>query len=116
MRGGMEESQADRVSYPSFEEWKALAAQCDKTAHLVAGERKARASFKLVDPVRLSEAVAGYIDYEGLAYWVRPALERGSELPPEVCSNWSDLYRDIYRLHLSRGPGSKSARHETGSI
>jgi hypothetical protein len=72
------------IGYPSFEEWKALAAQCDETAHLVAGERKARASVKLVDPVRLSEAVARYIDYEGLAYWVRPALERGSELPPEV--------------------------------
>ena len=75
---------AKPIQYPSFEEWKALAAQCDETAHLVAGERKARASVKLVDPVRLSEAVARYIDYEGLAYWVRPALERGSELPPEV--------------------------------
>jgi len=72
------------IRYPSFEEWKALAAQCDETAHLVAGERKARASVKLVDPVRLSEAVARYIDYEGLAYWVRPALEVGSELPLEV--------------------------------
>ena len=72
------------IRYPSFEEWKALAAQCDETDHLVAGERKARASVKLVDPVRLSEAVARYIDYEGLAYWVRPALELGSELPPEV--------------------------------
>jgi hypothetical protein len=72
------------IRYPSFEEWKALAAQCDETDHLVAGERKARASVKLVDPVRLSEAVARYIDYEGLAYWVRPALELGSELPPDV--------------------------------
>jgi hypothetical protein len=75
---------AKPIQYPSFEEWKALAAQCDETSHLVAEERKARASVKLVDPVRLSEAVARYIDYEGLAYWVRPALERGSELPPEV--------------------------------
>ena len=69
------------IGYPSFAEWKALAAQCDETAHLVAGERKARASVKLVDPVRLSEAVARYIDYEGLAYWVRPALERGFRTP-----------------------------------
>ena len=57
---------AKPIQYPSFEEWKALAAQCDETAHLVARERKARASVKLVDPVRLSEAVARYIDYEGL--------------------------------------------------
>ena len=38
MRGEVEESQADR--YPSFEEWKGMAAQCDETAHLAAGERK----------------------------------------------------------------------------
>ena len=34
------------ISYPSFEEWQALAAQCDETAHLTAWERKARASAK----------------------------------------------------------------------
>jgi hypothetical protein len=89
---------AKPAQYPSFEEWKGMAAQCDETAHLTARERKARESVKLVDPVRLSEAVARYIDYEGLAYWVPPALERGSELPPEVVSNWSDVYRYIYRL------------------
>ena len=72
------------VRYPSFEEWTALAEKCDETAHLVAGERKARASAKLADPGRLSEAAARYIDYEALAYWARPALEGGSELPPEV--------------------------------
>ena len=72
------------VRYPSFEEWTALAEQCDETAHLVAREREARASAKLVDPGRISEAVARYIDYEALAYWARPALEGGSELPPEV--------------------------------
>ena len=75
---------AKPIRYPSFEEWKALAEQCDETANLVARERKARASAKLVDPGRLSEAVARYIDYEALAYWARPALEGGSELPPEV--------------------------------
>ena len=72
------------VRYPSFEEWTALAEKCDETAHLVAGERKARVSAKLADPGRLSEAAARYIDYEALAYWARPALEGGSELPPEV--------------------------------
>ena len=72
------------VRYPSFEEWTALAEKGDETAHLVAGERKARASAKLADPGRLSEAAARYIDYEALAYWARPALEGVSELPPEV--------------------------------
>jgi hypothetical protein len=66
------------VRYPSFEEWTALAEKCDETAHLVPRERKARASAKLADPGRLSEAAARYIDYEALAYWARPALEGGS--------------------------------------
>ena len=34
--------------------------------------------------MRFSEAVARYIDYEGLAYWVHPALEHGSDIPQEV--------------------------------
>ena len=76
--------EAKPIRYPSFEEWKALGEQCDETAHLVAGERQSRASAKLVAPGRLPEAVARYIDYEALAYWARPALEDGSELPPEV--------------------------------
>jgi hypothetical protein len=75
---------AKPIRYPSFEEWKATAAQCDETAHLTARERKARESAKLVAPDRLAEASARYIDYEALAYWARPALEDGSELPPEV--------------------------------
>jgi hypothetical protein len=75
---------AKPIRYPSVEEWKSLAEQCDETAHLVAVERKARASSKLVGPDRLAEAVARYIDYEALAYWAHPALERGAILPPEV--------------------------------
>ena len=39
---------AKPIQYPSFEEWKGEAAQCDETAHLTARERKARASAKLV--------------------------------------------------------------------
>jgi hypothetical protein len=74
------------IRYPSFEEWKGMAAQCDETAHLTAGERKARASVKLVQPDRLCEAAARYIDWEAFAYWVRPALERESRLPAEVAS------------------------------
>ena len=42
----------------------------------MARERKARSSSKLVQPDRLAEAAARYIDWEALAYWARPALER----------------------------------------
>ena len=34
---------AKPIRYPSFEEWKAMAAQCDETARLTARERKAMA-------------------------------------------------------------------------
>jgi hypothetical protein len=74
---------AKPIRYPSFEEWKALAEHCDETAHLVAGERKPRASAKLVDPERLSEAVVRYMDYEALACWAGHALESVSE-PPAI--------------------------------
>ena len=77
---------AKPIHYPSFEEWKGEAAHCDETAHLVARERKARSSSKLVNPTRLAKAVARYIDWEAFAYWARPALERGSRLPAEVVS------------------------------
>ena len=77
---------AKPIRYPSFDEWKAAAAQCDETAHLVARERKARSSSKLVNPDRLTAAVSRYIDWEAFAYWARPALERGSRLPAEVAS------------------------------
>ena len=72
------------VQFPSFEEWKGLASECDETAHLTPRERKARASAKLVHPDRLSEAAARYMDFEALAYWARHALERGSDPPAEV--------------------------------
>jgi hypothetical protein len=72
------------IRYPSFEEWKAAAAQCDETAHLTDRARKARASAKLVHHDRLSDAVARYMDYEALAYWARPALERDAQPPAEV--------------------------------
>jgi hypothetical protein len=70
--------------YPSFEEWKEMAAQCDETAHLTAKERKARESAKLVAPDRLTEAATRYMDCEALAHWARHALERESEPPAEV--------------------------------
>jgi hypothetical protein len=69
--------------YPTFDEWKKMAAQCDPTAHLVPRERAAQACLRRVDPDRLSEAVSRYIDLEAVAYWVRPALDRGP-LPAEV--------------------------------
>ncbi len=72
------------VQYPSFEEWKGLAALCDETAHLTDAERKARESAKLVAPDRLSEAATRYMDCEALAHWARHALDRGSGPPAEV--------------------------------
>ena len=70
--------------YPSFEEWREMAAQCDDTAHLLPEVSKAMASTHRVAPGRLAEAVSRYIDWEAFAYWARPALERGSQLPEEV--------------------------------
>jgi len=75
---------AKPIPYPSFEEWKGMASQCDDTAHLVPNERRARATSKLVDPGRLAEAVSQYIDWEAFACWAQPALERSSPLPAEV--------------------------------
>ena len=56
-----------------------------------------RSSVKLVPPDRLADAVARYMDYEALAYWARPALEYGPNLPQEVareltqrCPGYSD--------------------------
>ena len=40
-----------------------------------------------MQPDRLCEAAARYIDWEAFAYWARPALERESRLPAEVASN-----------------------------
>lgn len=75
---------AKPVRYPSFEEWRDMAAHCDDTAHLVTELRKASASAKLVGPERLVNAVSRCIDWEAFAYWVRPGLELGSPLPQEV--------------------------------
>jgi hypothetical protein len=77
---------AKPIQYPSFEEWKDEAAHCDETAHLLPELRKARASAKLVAPDRLAEAVSRWIDWEAVAYWARPALERESRPPGEVAS------------------------------
>ncbi len=61
--------------YPSFEEWCYEAQRCDETAFLLPAIRKQRECFKLVEPGRLAEAVARYIDWEAFGYWARPALE-----------------------------------------
>jgi hypothetical protein len=91
---------AKPIPYPSFEGWKEMAAQCDETAHLTAGERRARASAKLVHPDRLSGAVVRYMDCEALAYWARHALEYSSEPPLEVarelecrCPGYLDAFK-----------------------
>ena len=72
------------LRYPSFEEWKLMAERCDPTAHLVPELRKRMAGILSVDPVRFAEATSRYIDWEALAYWARPALEQGSELPKAI--------------------------------
>ena len=95
--------------------WAAMAAQCDETAHLTAGERKARSSAKLVHPDRLADAAARYMDYEALAYWARPALERHAELPAEVVREMERRcpgYLDAEQQHQERRP---EVLHETGS-
>lgn len=70
--------------YPTLEEWKREAAQCDEDAHLLPEVKEARASRKLVSSERLTEAVTDFIEWEAFAYWVRPALEAGNPLPPKV--------------------------------
>jgi len=75
---------AKPLQYPSFEEWKVTAAQCDDAARLVPDLQKVSASVKLVAPERLAESVSRYIEWEAFAYWVRPGLEVGSPLPREV--------------------------------
>ncbi len=75
---------AKPLRYPSFEEWKDMAAKCDDTAHLLPEVRAVMASTKLVAPARLADAVSQFIDWEAFAYWVRPTLELGSRLPKEV--------------------------------
>src|SRR5262249_51340054 len=67
------------LRYPSFEEWKLMAERCDPTAHLVPELRTRMAGIRRVDPGRFAEAISRYIDWEALAYWARPALERGFE-------------------------------------
>jgi hypothetical protein len=96
------------LRYPSFEEWKCMAAECDETARLVASERTARSSSKLVDPDRLSEAVARYIDWEALAYWAQPALDRCPQLPAEVVSELERRCPGFLKLN-ERRKGSRAA-------
>ena len=76
--------QARPIRYPSFEEWKTAAAQCDETAHLLPDVGRQRAAAKWAPPHRLADAVSRYFDWEAFAYWARPALESGSTLPAEV--------------------------------
>ena len=61
-----------------------MAEHCDPTAHLVPEMRKQMACVQRVDPVRFAKAVSRYLDWEAMAYWARPALERESELPNAV--------------------------------
>jgi hypothetical protein len=102
---------AKPIRYPSFDEWKRDAAKCDAAAHLVPNVRRARVSSKLVDPDRLAEAVSRYIDWEAFAYWVRPALELGSELSAEVAHGLQDRcpgFLEVYNKAGVRDPNGVS--------
>ncbi|MGA9567967.1 MAG: hypothetical protein WBS19_20745 [Candidatus Korobacteraceae bacterium] len=106
---------AKPTNYPTIAEWKAIAAQCDETAHLTASERKARASSRLVPPDLLSDAVESYVDWEAFAYWAQPALERGSRLPAEVagvlkrrCPGFLEpITRSRFRANVTSEPYSE---------
>jgi hypothetical protein len=90
--------EAKPPAYPSLEDWLRDAQRCDETAHLLPEIRKQRECFKLVQPERLQEAVARYIDWEALTYWARPALARRPLVITEVtcelnarCPGFSDF-------------------------
>ena len=97
------------VRYPSFEEWRAMALQCDGTAHLLARERTLRSSFKLVDPDRLSQAVSCYIDLEALSHWAQLASDHYPELPNEVVVELDHRYPGFL------GAGSKGGERESST-
>lgn len=96
--------------YPSFEEWKLTAAQCNDTAHLVPTAGRSIATSKRITPEQLAEAVARYIDWEAFAYWVRPAMEFSEPLPAEVtralnqrCPGFIEWYCCTERSEASGG-------------
>jgi hypothetical protein len=99
---------AKPLGYPSFDEWKAMAVKSDDTARLTARERKARASAKLVDPDRLDDAAARYMEYEAFGYWARHALECQSDLPAEVARALE--YRCPGYLEAERKPQTRQSR------
>ena len=72
------------IQYPSFEQWRREAGQCNETARLLPRVRKERACFALVDPERLAQAVARFIEWEAFAYWLRLPLEKGDCFPIEL--------------------------------
>lgn len=103
---------AKPVRYPSFDEWKQMASQCDDTSHLLPEVRKAMASTKRVAPDRLAEAVSRYVDWEAFAYWVRPALERGTRLPKEVARELGRRCPGFLEAH----PGAQNWQQLVGWI
>jgi hypothetical protein len=110
------------LRYPTFEEWEALAAACDETAHLLSSLRKTMASGRKVAPSRLEETISHYLDWEAFAYWARRGIEAGPPLPNEVkrelrqrCSgliesgeplkSWEQLMTWIVDQHFAEAKG-----------
>lgn len=70
--------------YPSFEEWRHLAAACEPEDVPSPEAQRAWTAFKRVSSERLNNAVSAYLDWQAFAYWVRSALDSAYTLPPDV--------------------------------
>jgi len=92
------------IQYPSFEEWRRAAAQCDETLHLLPAVGEERACFKQVSPERLSQAVSSFIDWEAFAHWARPALETVSSLPAEVARELGSRCPGFLESNINQRP------------
>ncbi|HEX3106822.1 MAG TPA: hypothetical protein VHQ22_20480 [Terriglobales bacterium] len=75
---------AKPAEYPSLEQWVAQAARCNDTKRLLPRIRKEREGFRRVEPSRLQQAVARYIEWEALAYWARAAFEHSRPVLNQV--------------------------------
>ena len=87
-----------------------MATLCDSTARLSSKERKLKPSARSIDPDKLAHAVSRFIDWEAFAYWARPVLERGSEVPAEVMHELRQRCPGLLN-DLAKGGGRGSKSH-----